>query len=149
MVVDVAAIGEMPVESWSLGILAGFAQPAGFIQRASAAVAAGPEAEHQCHEGFGQLAMVCGLPLGAHVTQLQRRPFDGLDLEVEVFGRVNEGGVGRGAQEILVTLSIALKQQVRHKASMLAGSYKLGLPLVSRQASALASKPAPAAPHGG
>jgi hypothetical protein len=48
------------------------------------------------------------------MTQLQRRRFDGFDPEVKVFGNVNEGGLGRGAQEILVALSIALKQQVRH-----------------------------------
>jgi hypothetical protein len=52
------------------------------------------------------------------MTQLQRRRFDGFDPELKVFGNVNEGGLGRGAQEILVTLSIALKQQVRHRACL-------------------------------
>jgi len=108
MVADAAVAGEVPVQGWARGMGAGVAE------RAGAAEATGVEAEHQREESIGQFALVRGLSVGADVPHQQRRAFDGLDAEVKVVGDVDEVALGRGAQKLLIPISLPLQQEMLH-----------------------------------
>ena len=101
MVVDTAAVGEMPVQAWACR------ERAGVAQWGSAAVAPGVEAEHQRKEGVGKLAMVAGLAVGAYVSQQQPWAFCGADLEVKVFGGFFKAGLCLRGQKACIAVSLA------------------------------------------